>query len=108
MVTYADGLLLLVRSNTTGKLASDANTALQILHCWGSNNKLSFNPNKTIALLVSRKHVVTKPNIFMNVKPIKITENLPNLGVTLDRKMTFSAHLNSLQLKANKVLTVFQ
>jgi 2'-5' RNA ligase len=67
-----------------------------------TNNKLKFNPHKTIAMLVTKKKTIITPKIQMNMEDIKIVDQFSYLGVILDKKITFKPHLEILAKKASQ------
>lgn len=100
-MAYADDALLLIKADTITGLENSANTALNSIYKWGCNNKLQFNPHKTIAMLVTKKKTIT-PKIQMNMEDIKTVDQFSYLGVMLDKKMTFKPHLEILAKKASQ------
>lgn len=102
LMAYADDALLLARASSLEELTRKVNQALEIIFYWGRENKLTFNPTKTVAMIVTKKRRVADPVIVMDNQEIKMVQKLPYLGVVLDRKLTFRAHFDNLAVKAGK------
>ena len=95
----------MVECSTTSGLADITNTVLNLLHTWGCQNKLEFNPQKTTAMLVTKHRKFDLPLIYMNKVAIKLVDNFKYLGVILDKKLTFRPHFSYLETKSSKLLT---
>lgn len=76
------------------------NDDLNKIHTWSNKNALMLNPIKTTALLVGterkRSQVDLDDKIMLNNINVLIKENCKNLGVTLDKNLCFSYHVNNL------------
>ena len=71
---------------------------------WGESCNLSFNPEKTVAVgfTRARKHVF-EDRLTIHGQPIEYVDEVKYLGLTLDKRLNWSAHLEH-KLKANKKL----
>ena len=71
-------------------------------------NKLSVNYSKTSYMIISNKSL--KPSLFKlilndnNIKPLK---HVKYLGVLLDNKLNWKAHISNLRSKLSKISVVF-
>ena len=74
--------------------------------CWCSDNFLELNVSKTKEMIFDFRR--TKPddndaqNIFINGEKVDRVENYKYLGVTVDDKLKWSEHVNTIQQKINK------
>ena len=86
--------------------ASDINHDLELLSRWAHNWRMSFNPDphkQAVELVLSTKrHEVDHPMIFFNDIPVEKVDEHKHLGVILDRKLSFSAHINAAICKARR------
>ncbi|KAJ4443296.1 hypothetical protein ANN_04964 [Periplaneta americana] len=102
LIAYADDALVLITADNINCIENKANETLTSISKWGKDNKLQFNPLKTKALLITRKRNYDLPHIQMDMKDIDIVETLLYLGVTLDKRMSFKAHIDSLVTKSHQ------
>ena len=70
---------------------------------WGNSCKLRFNPEKTVAVLFTRKRKVPDNVIKFENKIIPFSETVKYLGVTLDAKLHWKEHID-VKIKASKRL----
>ena len=70
------------------------------------NWRMSFNPDphkQAVELVLSTKrHEIDHPMIFFNDIPVEKVDEHKHLGVILDRKLSFSAHINAAICKARR------
>ena len=62
---------------------------------WSRNNKINFNENKSLIMIVSRrKRKESKEiNVYLNNKPLKQGTTMKYLGIVTDNKLKFSEHI---------------
>ena len=73
---------------------------------WGEENGLSFSPSKTVAVVFthSTKGHSGFPHLKMGATMIEYSNSVKYLGVRLDSKLTFKAHLEEISKKALRLL----
>ena len=90
-------------SNTA---ASDMNHDLDLISHWAHAWRMSFNPGpqkQAVELTFSRKKIeVDHPAILFNYIPVKKVNEHEHLGIILDSKLSFSAHIKSAISKTRK------
>ena len=64
------------------------NYLIEPLTKWTNNNNMQINSDKTVYQIFSLKHKIEEPEILINDKPIKRSNNTTYLGITLDNKLT--------------------
>jgi hypothetical protein len=71
---------------------------------WLRLNKLSLNALKTQGMIFhdTRKYV-TRPKLAIDGSEIKFVETFDYLGVTLDNRVSWKAHVSKIQVKLSKV-----
>ena len=90
-------------SNTA---ASDMNHDLELIEQWAYEWRMSFNPDpqkQAVELIFSTKrNEVNHPEIrFDNIPVMKVDEH-KHLGIILDSKLSFSAHIKAVVSEARK------
>lgn len=98
---YADDIQLYLSFNPDnhGEAAQRINADLVNIVHWLKINALSINPAKCQNILLGCRHVLKKiPSLDIFVSDIKVPyySSVRNLGVVMDRELTFSEHVSSL------------
>ncbi|XP_046909851.2 uncharacterized protein LOC124491261 [Dermatophagoides farinae] len=82
--------------------------ALKMLESWSIQNQLSFNPNKTVAMIVTRRRKFDMPTIYFKNSPISIVKNIRYLGVILDSKLLWNDHISYIKSKALSIYNMLR
>lgn len=97
---FADDILL-IASGTDGKeLELTVNRALAVISQWGEKLKLRFAPEKTQALLLTRKLRYHTPTLVMSDIVLSYSPSLKILGLTIDPLLNFKQHIENITKKA--------
>ena len=80
------------------------NMELKKLHNWCNANKLTINPSKSTAILISPKPntLITNANITINNSSITISKTAKYLGVMIDSKLNFQNHIKIIESKLSR------
>lgn len=103
---YADDFVLLISANTIAELENSSKKALDIVQKWSEEEELRISETKTNYCLFGVSKA--KPKIFLGNFRIKRCQNFRYLGVFIDAKLNWAAHLKFLKLKARKILNKIQ
>ncbi|GBM24532.1 Retrovirus-related Pol polyprotein from type-1 retrotransposable element R1, partial [Araneus ventricosus] len=115
---FADDLALLVGGNTARVLERNTNTALDKVSSLLDTLRLNLSVQKCQAI-VFRSHISQKlskrnstilnrkPTFKINNHSIKVTDSLKILGITIDNKLTWTQHIDSLHDKMLVLTTNF-
>ena len=100
----ADDTYLLISDSTFSNLIDNMNKELDKVSDWSKANKLSVNPAKSNAMLISPKHSVSYNDIALkyNNKPISLTNKVKYLGVILESKLDYHAHITLIENKTSR------
>ena len=103
---FADDVSLYTVVHNPNKAAADINHDLDITKSWANNWRMSFNPDpskQAVEVTFSRKRIPDDhPLIFFNDTPVmKVTQH-KHLGLILDSKLSFSAHIQAAICKSRK------
>ena len=79
---------------------------LDRLHVWSDRWGLSLNPAKCKALSVTLRRAPVQTTYQINGVPLENVSEMRDLGVIIDSKLTFSAHISRAICQANKALGV--
>ena len=100
---FADDVVMVFDGHTAQQVQRQANAALELVRVWGVENKLKFAPHKTNAMVITRKLKFDTPHLCMGGIDIGMSKQIKMLGVTLDEKLTFNAHVSNVCKKAVNV-----
>ena len=97
-------LFTVVKNSNTA--AEDMNYDLVLIRQRAHNWRRSFNPDlqkQAIEMIFSRKrHKIDHPGILLNNTPVKKVEEHKHLGLVLDSKLSFSAHIKTAITKSRR------
>ena len=73
---------------------------------WAINIKITFNENKSKAMLITRWRRKEKKEIeiYINNKTLQQVNNLKYLGIMFDSKLLFRDHINYMEEKCLKLI----
>ncbi|KAA5605915.1 hypothetical protein F3H15_35120, partial [Pseudomonas aeruginosa] len=90
---FADDVVLVFDGDTALEVQGRANVALEHVRTWGVKNKLKFAPQKTNAMVTTRKLKHDTPRLRMGGIDIAMSREIKLLGVTIDDRLTFNTHV---------------
>ena len=97
---FADDVFLIVGANDTPNAEYKTNQALAAISEWGQSVKLTFSPLKTNAIAFTNK--ASHANISMDGIRIEFQREIKFLGVIIDDKLNFNAHVKYAIKKGHK------
>lgn len=97
---FADDIVLIVSGNTGSEVQGRANAVLSHVWGWGVKNKLKFAPQKTQAMVVTNKLRFDTPALVMGGECVGLSHEIKILGLTVDNRLTFNAHVSNVCRKA--------
>nr|XP_037872684.1 uncharacterized protein LOC119629756 [Bombyx mori] len=100
---FADDVVLVFDGETGLEIEGRANAALERVGAWGVANKLIFAPHKTHSLIITRKLKYDAPRLSMGGIGISASREIKLLGVIIDDKLTFNAHVAGVCKRATGV-----
>ena len=105
---FADDTSLFTIVQDPNSAASDLNHDLDLIRLWEHKWRMSFNPNprkQAVELIFSKKTAKTDhPPGFFNDAPVMNIDQHKHLGVILDPKLSFSAHIQAAISKSRKAI----
>ena len=103
---FADDTSLFTVVKDPNTAANDMNHDLELIRQWAHNWRMSFNPDpqkQAVKLIFSRKRIeIDHPVILFKNIPVKKVNEHKHLGIILDSKLSFSAHIKSVISKTGK------
>ena len=103
---FADDTSLFTVVEDPNTAANDMNHDLALISQWAHDWRMSFNPDpqkQAVELVFSRKRIeIDHPVILFNNIPVKSVSEHKHLGIILDAKLSFTAHIKSAISKTRK------
>ena len=99
---YADDSTLFAPMRSVNERASvlaSLNRDLEKMRVWAANWKVTFEPTKCKALMLSRKRMPTIPDLYFGITKLAVEKELTILGVTFDSKLLWSRHISDISKK---------
>ena len=106
VIAFADDLLVMTKGKTLLEAENFANVELQKISNWSKNNKIKYNEQKSKVLLITkrRRKIDTRLNIFLNYKLIEQVTTMKYLGIVMDEKFNFNAHIQQLADRSTRLI----
>lgn len=105
LVGFADDLAV-VGTGATGALLEEAvNPTLVAIDGWMRSRGLELAHQKSEAIILSRRRAFVPPQLTVGGHPIPLRDRLRYLGVILDKRLTFAAHVETVAGKAARSAT---
>ncbi|KAK3105198.1 hypothetical protein FSP39_019583 [Pinctada imbricata] len=106
---FADDTSLYIIIENPNTAALTLNSDLTKIHEWSEQWLVSFNPQKTVSMLLSKKKSIhTHPPLFMNNTQISEVDKHKHLGLIINKTLNWDDHIENIILKASKRLYVLR
>jgi hypothetical protein len=92
-IAYADDVAVLATARNANGIEEIMNPALEVISDWISSHGLQLAVHKTEAVMLTNKNVFTNPNITVDGTNVEIKKSVVYLGVELDQRLSFTAHI---------------
>lgn len=105
IIGFADDIAVIATAMTEEELMLLANIAISRISYWIRNNKLRLAPDKTEAVLLTTRRKIQHIQFEVEGTSIHPSNAIKYLGVWIDTKLTFKAHIMKSLEKAEKTMT---
>jgi len=101
---YSDDITIVLKGIDLGVLCDRMKSALHVVQDWCTKSGMTVNPGKTELMIFTKKYKVTgfKP-VKLCGKELQLANQVKYLGVILDSKLTWTAHIEHKCKKASNV-----
>jgi hypothetical protein len=106
IIAYADDLVILTKAKTQVEIENYANIETQKVAAWARENKIKFNEQKSKMMVLTRRKPKIKREykIYLNNTPLQQEETIKYLGVIIDKRLNFNAHIEYTTGKCIKLI----
>jgi len=90
-------------------LSTTVNLAQNIINIaikWGEKHSLQFSPQKSCAMIYTKKRLQNTPKLTISGTPIEFVQSTKYLGITIDNNLNFNEHITEKTKKAKRTLTM--
>lgn len=105
VVGFADDIAIVIRAHNADLLEAAGNPALDRVSEWLARNGLRVAPQKSEAVVLTRKWAYQSPVFTMDGQQIQVKPAITYLGVKLDSRLNFTAHVQSKAAAARSTVT---
>ena len=106
-IGYADDVLLVGQGIDPNTITSNMQRAIDRARAWAEENGLKFNPVKTDCCHFNpHRHVPDWPTLRMGDTNLNYTNTVKYLGLIIDHKLNWGAHIRDKCLKAKRLLNM--
>ena len=102
---FADDLGILVTGPNRKEIEDKMNAILEDIRKWGIATKTSFNTKKTKAMIFSHLRRLRPIRLLLGSEQIEMVNQYKYLGITLDSKLSFQAHISNVTKTATNTIT---
>jgi hypothetical protein len=100
LATYADDLAILASSSDANVASEYIQSHLNLITTWAINWRVKINETKSVQVnFTLRRNEI--PSLILNGTCIQIQSSTKYLGITLDKRLTWSHHTKSKRKQAN-------
>lgn len=105
LAMYADDTAILSGSRRVSAIITKLQNHLDKLSEWFSKWRIQINPDKSQAIIFTNHPIKHSPSsvLTLNNHNISWNNSVKYLGVTLDKKLNFTQHINNQIKKANRI-----
>lgn len=102
VIGFADDIAIVIVAKTIQEIEVAANEAVTAVGAWLHSVGLQLAEHKTEAVLISSRKAVESVSVNVGIHTIQSKDAIKYLGVILDRRLSFSAHLKYAGAKASR------
>ena len=101
IMVYADDITITYTHTSTSAVKNYVQPYLHKVFVWTKQNNLTLNPDKTTCTLFTPDPAEYKSNMDLkiNTTALSMATHPTVLGFTLDQKLTYSTHIDSIQYR---------
>jgi hypothetical protein len=102
LIAFADDVAVIGTARTGQLAATLLNPVLETVNRWMGDNGLTVAPHKSEAVVLTGKYSYTDPELHIEGHAIPVKPSIRYLGVELDTRLSFTAHIAAASRKATE------
>lgn len=102
LVAFTDDVAVVGMARTSERMSAIINPATEAIGNWMRFNGLRLVPEKTEAVVLTRKNNYKEPRLILQGHPIPVRRSIRYLGVELDTQLFFTAHVAGASARSFK------
>lgn len=102
VIGFADDIAIVVVAKSIEEIEVVANEAISVIESWLHSVGLNLAEHKTEAVLISSRKKVESVTVNVGRHTILSKDSIKYLGVVLDRRLSFNAHIKHAGAKASR------
>ena len=106
VIGFADDVVILVRGKYDHIISNRMQQALNYILEWCKREGLNINPSKTTIIPFTRRRKFNISSLRLGNTVLQISTKVKYLGITLDQKLNWNAHIEQVINKATSALWV--
>jgi hypothetical protein len=106
LALYADDTAVMATSRKPALLVSYLESYLSDLERWQNKWRIAINVLKSMAMLFTRRHIQNPRPVLLFGEPIVMVDTARYVGVTPDKLLTWSSHIDQVRKRASQWLGV--
>ena len=106
LALYAEHTAIIATSRTPALLVSYLESYFADLELWLRKWRITMNVSKSIAILFTRRRIQTPRPVALFGEPIVLVETAQYLRVTLDKRLTWSIHIDQVRKRGSESVGV--
>jgi hypothetical protein len=107
VMAFVDDFIVLTGGTYRIEAENYVNQDLKQIERWAADNKIEFNDKKSKVIFISRtRNDDREVNIYLNHKRLDQNEEMKYLGVYLDSKFNFNAHIDHTVAKSISLINM--
>ena len=101
---FADDTFLCTQNKCFSSLQNEVNIELEKIFTWLASNKLTLNLKKSKVMIVTNTNKQNIPEVCIKINnaPLEICKSYKYLGVVIDEKLNWDAHIKHITPKISK------
>ena len=103
-IHYADDTTISFQSDNFGRVKTAMEQGLLSINEWLTVNRLALNVDKTSFMVIKNKTIPDDFQICISNVPFSMIDHSRFLGIVINRKFTFSNHIDTLSKKLSKII----
>ena len=109
-MAYADDITITSTHTSTSAAMKYIQPYLHKVFAWTKQNNVTLNRDKTICTLFTPDPTEYKSNLDLKINNtvLRIASHPEVLGLTLDRKLTYSTHIHNISVQAHTPLQMIK